>query len=351
MAKSSIVVLSSNLRYLLIVFGLFFCISSNLYAQKSDFKNIDFTKADSIADLYPNHSLYDLPELASKLTDGLETDVEKFRAIYKWVCSNIENDYSYFLKNQRKRNRFKDKPEKFKQWNQEFAVKAYKRLLKEHQTVCTGYAALVKELSYFAGIETVVVNGYGKTAYNNQITKGLPNHSWNAVKLNDKWYLSDPTWSAGKIYTDKRGFQFEYFDGYFLSEPQLFALNHFSLDKKWLLTESEQSLDDFMQNPIVYRGAFANDLLLEAPQQFALSSKKDSTLRFQLKQINDAPSENLKLVLQINVGERAIETLSDFKSQDANRYIIDYTSNRKGKYIIHLMKGEEYLYSFELVGE
>ena len=66
---------------------------------------------------------------------------------------------------------------------------------------------------------------------------------------------------------------------------------------------------------------------------------------------NDASSENLDLALQINLGDRVIETLSDFKLLDSNRYVMDYALNRKGKYIIHLMKGEEYLYSFEVVGE
>ena len=54
-------------------------------AQKSDFKHINFNKADSIANLYKNEKLTNLPLLAYKLTYRLDTDVEKFRAIYIWV--------------------------------------------------------------------------------------------------------------------------------------------------------------------------------------------------------------------------------------------------------------------------
>ena len=57
-------------------------------AQKADFSTITFEKADKIALEYKNETLTNLPELAYKLTSDLATDVERFRAIFKWVCSN-----------------------------------------------------------------------------------------------------------------------------------------------------------------------------------------------------------------------------------------------------------------------
>ena len=63
----------------------------------------------------------------------------------------------------------------------------------------------------------------------------IPNHSWNAVKLNNKWYLCDATWSAG--YTDMSTFLFEYeFDNsFFLMEPKRFSKTHQPVDEKWTL--------------------------------------------------------------------------------------------------------------------
>ena len=77
------------------------------YAQQSDFNHIDFRKADNIALALKNEKLDNLSDLSHNLTHDLKTDVEKFRAIYIWVCTNIENDYSQYLKNERKRNRYK----------------------------------------------------------------------------------------------------------------------------------------------------------------------------------------------------------------------------------------------------
>lgn len=65
-------------------------------SQISDFADADFEKADSIAALYKGESLGSLPLLAHNLTAPLSGEAERFRAIYTWVCTNIENDYGAF---------------------------------------------------------------------------------------------------------------------------------------------------------------------------------------------------------------------------------------------------------------
>ena len=60
-------------------FLLFFYISFS-FAQQSDFKHIDFSKADYIAKTVKTKRLYELNKLTFKLTKDLETDVEKVRA-------------------------------------------------------------------------------------------------------------------------------------------------------------------------------------------------------------------------------------------------------------------------------
>src|SRR5690349_16328493 len=83
----------------------------------------DFKKADSVAALYPNHSLNNLKILSDKLTQSLETEEEKFRAIYKWVCDNIEYDYPMHQENQRKREKLKSAEER-EAWNKKISMRA-----------------------------------------------------------------------------------------------------------------------------------------------------------------------------------------------------------------------------------
>lgn len=88
---------------------LLFCILClvKALAQKSDFNNISFKKADSIAKLDHGVSLENMPLLVYRLTNNLNTEVEKFRAIYMWVCLNIESDHGLSELTLRKRRSIK----------------------------------------------------------------------------------------------------------------------------------------------------------------------------------------------------------------------------------------------------
>jgi len=81
-----------------ISFLLIFTFKFSLYAQVSDFESIDFTRADNRARLYQGEPLDNLPVLAYKLTNTLPTQVEKFRAIFFWVCHNIKADHAQHSK-------------------------------------------------------------------------------------------------------------------------------------------------------------------------------------------------------------------------------------------------------------
>jgi len=216
---------------------LLFTFVWQIQAQRSDFKTISFKKADSKASSFKGKELNNLPLLAHNLTYTLETDVERFRAIYSWVCHNIKNDYSLMMKNDSKRRQLNSNPRQLKIWNNSFKKQVFRKLLKEKKTLCTGYAFLVKELSNLVGLECEIVTGYGKTTNSFKDLK-IPNHSWNAVKLNGKWYLSDATWSSGFINEDY-SFTFNYNNDYFLMAPEVFAKSHKPLNTKWLLFEED----------------------------------------------------------------------------------------------------------------
>ncbi|MEH6777699.1 hypothetical protein [Maribacter arcticus] len=110
-----------------------------LFAQRSDFNDIHFKKADSVAEVHKGESLKNLPVLTHNLTTPLDTDVEKFRAIYTWISSNIENDYSSYVKISNKRKRFVNNRQAFLEWNNSITPKVFDRLLIERKTACTGY--------------------------------------------------------------------------------------------------------------------------------------------------------------------------------------------------------------------
>ena len=221
------------MRKLLQIIIFAFVVSTQ--AQRSDFDQVDLTRAEALARDHKGEDLYALPILVHKLTAPLATDVERFRAIYLWVCQNIKGDYPMMLENDKMRRKLHTDSLALATWNNQFKKEIFQILRKKKRTTCSGYSYLIKEMAELAGIEAAIVDGYGPINKLKIERLKIPNHSWNAVKLDDKWYLCDATWAAG--YTDLTTylFEFDYDDQYWLMPPEEFAKTHQPEDPQWTL--------------------------------------------------------------------------------------------------------------------
>ncbi len=331
---------------ILILFLLFSQLKA--FAQLSDFPGIDFTKADSIASLYYNENLNNLPRLSYLLTSDLNTDIEKFRAVYTWVSNNIENDFSLYQKNERKLYKFRSDQEALKKWQNKIRRKFFRDLLRKQKTICTGYAYLVRELSTLADIDCKIIDGYGRNIVSNISEPGLPNHSWNAVKLNGKWYLCDPTLSSGsnEINNGSATFVRDFFDGYFLANPRMFVTNHYPMDTAWLLINEKPELKDFLNAPIIYKDNYRTEIYHVDPTTKDIETVVNKPLTFLLDgRKNISPS---KLGGLLSQGQK--ETFFDLNAiRDENSLIIfEYTFKKPGNYDLHLMYEGKYIMTFSI---
>ena len=119
--------------------------------------------------------------LVEALTAGKTGDTEKFEAIFAWVASNIQYDYRKYFS-----GKGNDSDTKIRS------------ILRSKQAICFEYAALMDHLCALADIHSVTVSGYAKDMlFDINDTIFFDNHAWNAVKLDDRWYVYDVTWSAG----------------------------------------------------------------------------------------------------------------------------------------------------------
>lgn len=199
--------------------------SGMVHGQHADFRNADFTAADSVAFRYAAHPLGDLKGLADKLTAPLPTEQEKFRAIYRWVCSNIEVDYSLVLRNKRKREKLQG--ESRERWNRQFNGVVFERLTSDYKTICTGYAYLIRELAFHAGLSCEIINGHADPRGVDLSRPAPVNHSWNTVRINNRSYFCDATWSSGIIDRATGAFVKKFREQYFLADETLFARDHY----------------------------------------------------------------------------------------------------------------------------
>ncbi len=326
-----------------VLFVLIF-FSINAYSQISDFKEINFSVASNIAKLNEGKDLYNLPFLTYELTHKLHSDVEKFRAIYIWVCQNIRGDDRMSSRVINQREKLKYDSISFFKWNAEYRKKVFKNLLKNKKTMCTGYAYLIKEMANIANIECEIIDGYARNVSSNIDALEMANHSWNAVRLNGKWYLCDATWSSG--YTTEQGFFIkDYNDGYFLTDPVLFSKNHFPLKKKWLLKEEINTID-FISFPLIYSEAFKYKIVPKTPNKMDVEVKKNEEVYFSFHTLKEITSNNISLVRYVGNDEKYFHIYDVLKEQDKVSFKTKFKS--KGFYDIHVKLENDVLATYRV---
>ncbi len=111
--------------------------------------------------------------ILSEVMTGDMTDLEKERAIYRWICANVEYDWTH------QDSQAETPRESFEPYG----------ALVNRTAVCLGFASGFQLLMDMADIECITVVG---AAFQSR-----ENHAWNEVKLNGNWYCVDATWDAG----------------------------------------------------------------------------------------------------------------------------------------------------------
>lgn len=308
-------------------------------AQISDFSMANFKKADSVAFLYPNYPLTDLTGLAYKLTHYFTAEEEKFRAIYKWISINIEYDYALFEENRQKRIKLANQNKDLSEWNAKFTSRVVNVLNKHHRTVCSGYASLLRELCTLSGLNCVIIDGYGRTSQSNIRGAGFANHSWNAVQLNNKWYLCDVTWSSGAYDIQQQAYVKKFEECYFLANPDLFIRNHYPLNTQWINTNVQPTLTEFLNRPLFYINAFHLGITNAFPDQFDIIVDKGETVKFKFN--SEKKIETVSLVANGLNHKKSI-----LYDPDEALYTIEHKFSNKGTRAIHILLNDQYTFTY-----
>jgi transglutaminase/protease-like cytokinesis protein 3 len=195
--------------------------------------NINYAQIDNQA--FSIHYQGDsVSELAKLLSQFASTEAEKARIIYSWIAYNITYDVPAFLSGN-------------------YGDTSPKGILKTRKSICSGYANLYKAVAKAMGLDALVIDGYAKgVSYTINNTNEI-NHAWNAVKINNGWYLVDATWGAGNVNGGQFSQKFNSY--YFATPPEQFIYDHFPSEKTW----------QFLTQPLTKKQF---DLLPEVSSQF-----------------------------------------------------------------------------------
>lgn len=150
----------------------------------------------------------EIVKLAQEITQGIEDDLEKTKAIHNWVTNNIAYDVeSYF--------------------SETYGQKSWDALtvLKSRKAICFGYSNLTAALNRAAGLKSRVIMGIA-----NPMNTKWASHAWNEVLIGDRWVIQDTTWDAGYV-DSTMNFTFAPKTRYFDPDPETFSLDHLPNNK------------------------------------------------------------------------------------------------------------------------
>ena len=180
---------------------------------------------------YPYNDTPETKKIALQITKDLSTDSLKVVAIYDWVKSNIVYDSVRFEKIYIKKEIEKD-----------FSINNCSSTLSKRKAVCSGFSFLFASLCENVGVDCFPIYGYARIPND---ALDVPNHIWAVFKINQKWYLADPTWDSNDFeYYTKKGLK-DFPRKFFMVEPNEFLTNHLPLDPLWQLSEKPVSFIDW----------------------------------------------------------------------------------------------------------
>lgn len=173
---------------------------------------------------------HDLEVLSDTLFVPFNTDSEKVRAIYCWMTQNIAYDWDKYQHCQSN-----PLPEGMDEEKWEY--KQVCDIVKKRKGVCGDYANLFEYLCESAHVRCAYITGYGKGPLTKFLFATGPesNHAWNAVLINNKWYLMDVTWAAGTIIDNGKKIAAPRNDKYYLCSPEVFIKDHHPDLDEWQL--------------------------------------------------------------------------------------------------------------------
>lgn len=134
------------------------------------------------------------------------------QALFNWIANNI----SYDVDNINRPNSYRD------------STAAMLNTLRTRKGLCTDYAVLYARICREAGLNAVVVTGYG---LQNDMMIPTGSHDWVVVKNGSQWTITDPTWGAGV--TDNGRFTRKINWTWFQALPQLAVKTHMPYDPMW----------------------------------------------------------------------------------------------------------------------
>lgn len=247
------------MRILIFLFATIPCIC---FSQQIDWKDVDsvFTTE--------KRTFYNIKSLAHFIDSRFDGEAAKVAAIYWWTATNIRYEETLAPSN-----------ENYSQ------AKVTSEAFRTKKSICEGYAGVFDSLCKLNGIQSFIVSGY--TAPNDDVDYTA--HAWNAAKIDNKWFLFDPTWGSGALFENK--FVQRFNASYFMPAPEQMIRSHIPFDPIWQCLDFPVSHRQFVGRDFENKSTKSyynfNDSI-----QFFLQRSNNEQAQIELHRINQSKTTN-----------------------------------------------------------
>ena len=217
------------MRYTLLLLS---CLCSFfVLAQKKQKIQKNYDLIDAKMDKMPAEFNQSTDSISKYIKSNFQIESDRIRAVFYWTANTISYDAD---------NMFEVK---FDEKLQDRISRAFNG----QKGNCFDYANIFNQLANAVGIKSMVISGYTKW---NKIKVDNLSHSWNAARIDNKWYLFDPTWGSG--YVINGVFTRRLNNDHFKVDPELMINTHMPFDYLWQIREYPITNQEFIEG--VYSG-------------------------------------------------------------------------------------------------
>lgn len=169
----------------------------------------------------PTH--YDWSQAAQQLTGDCTSQYQRIRAIYKWICRNIDYDTSY-------------------------RIHTADSCIEQRRGVCQAYCELFYRLAEAVGVNVEIVSGLSRD-HTGAVSDS--DHAWLfAYTSESRGILLDPTWGAGTVNDTKFTRSKDCWE-WFCVDPEWMILSHLPYDESYQLLDDPMTEAEFRTLPVV----------------------------------------------------------------------------------------------------
>ncbi|KAL4220088.1 hypothetical protein ACF0H5_020499 [Mactra antiquata] len=259
-------------------------------------------------------------KLAAHLCSVANSDLEKVRAFYYWVCNNISYVY-----------------DKDKTLSDKLRFDAVSTLRQGQGSYVNLVSALCKE----ASIPVVIIPGCSKGLRHQpdkKFTEGERNHSWNAVYVNNEWRFIDCTWGSG--FLDSSGkFNRQFDEFWFLTDPEVYAYDHFPAHQIWQLLDTPITIEEFNKKPSLTEKSRELGFVLKSHREPIIYFENEVSVTFATETY---PLSNITADLRDSDGDD-LNQHRCMKRLDSNTFEVRIVPPKSGEYSLALFgKAKDY---------